>query len=181
MRGRTGYCSRRGWQSTVHDQALQWIAKYATADPVAVLDLGGRDINGSPRLLFPGASSYTVLDALPGPGVDIVADAATWEPVAAFDVVICAETFEHTAQWRAICRTAYAACKSGGRFIVTTAAPGRPPHSGVDGKFPLLPGEHYANIRPAELTRVLKQAGWVEVVVDVQESPHDVRAAGVKP
>jgi hypothetical protein len=169
----------------MHDQAMQWIAKYATADPVTVLDLGGRDVNGSPRLLFPGATAYTVLDALPGgrpEDVDIIADAATWDPGGrVWDVVICAETFEHTAAWRAICRTAFAACAPGGRFIVTTAAPGRPPHSAVDGEFRLLPGEHYANIRPAELGRVLAEAGWADVVVDVQPSPADVRAAAVKP
>jgi 2-polyprenyl-3-methyl-5-hydroxy-6-metoxy-1,4-benzoquinol methylase len=113
--------------------------------------------------------------------VDIVADAATWDPGGeTWDLVICAETFEHTADWRPICRTAYAACAPGGRLIVTTAAPGRPPHSAVDGEFRLLDGEHYANIRPAELERVLAGAGWADVVVDVQPSPADVRAVAAK-
>jgi SAM-dependent methyltransferase len=160
---------------------MGWIAKYATSEPVTVLDLGGRDINGSPRHLFPAAARYTVLDIRPGDGVDIVADAATWDPGGeTWDVVVCAETFEHTASWRAICRTAYAACAPGGRLIVTTAAPGRLPHSAADGAFRLLPGEHYANIRPAELERVLAGAGWADVVVDVQPSPADVRAVAAK-
>jgi SAM-dependent methyltransferase len=160
---------------------MAWIAKHATSEPVTVLDLGGRDINGSPRHLFPAATRYTVLDIRPGDGVDIVADAAMWDPGGAtWDVVICAETFEHAADWRQICRTAYAACTPGGRLIVTTAAPGRPPHSAVDGEFRLLPGEHYANIRPAELGRVLAEAGWADVVVDVQPSPADVRAVAAK-
>jgi SAM-dependent methyltransferase len=159
---------------------MAWIAKHATTDPVTVLDIGGRDVNGSPRHLFPAATRYTVLDIRPGE-VDIVADAATWNVGdRRWDVVICAETFEHAAGWRAICRTAYAACAPGGRLIVTTAAPGRPPHSAVDGEFRLLPGEHYANIRPAELERVLAEAGWADVVVDVQPSPADVRAVAVK-
>ena len=160
---------------------MEWIAKHATAGPVKVLDLGGRDINGTPQGLFPGAVCYTVLDVRDGPGVDIVADAATWQPTDWWDVVICAETFEHTAAWRAIVRTAFAACAPGGMFIVTTAAPGRPPHSAVDGEFRLLPGEHYANIRPAELDRVLNVSGWADVLVDVQASPADVRAVAVKP
>lgn len=164
---------------------MAWIAKHATSDPVTVLDIGGRDVNGSPRHLFPGATRYTVLDIRPGEqvtDVDIIADAATWNPGGqAWDVVICAETFEHTAAWRAIVRTAYRACAPGGRLIVTTAAPGRPPHSAVDGEFRLHPGEHYANIRPAELERVLTEAGWSGVVVDVQPSPADVRAVAVKP
>jgi SAM-dependent methyltransferase len=165
----------------MHEQAMAWIARYATTEPVSVLDLGGRDINGSPEPLFP-AAKWTTLDLRSGPGVDITADAATWDPAGGlWDVVICAETFEHTAAWRAIVRTAYRACKPGGRFIVTTAAPGRPPHSAVDGEFRLLPGEHYANIRPAELGRVLRDAGWEQVVVDAQPYPADVRAAAVKP
>jgi SAM-dependent methyltransferase len=164
----------------MHDQAMAWIAKHATAEPVTVLDIGGRDVNGSPQQLFP-AARYTVLDIHPGDDVDIVADAATWNPGGQqWDIVICAETFEHAANWRAICRTAWAACAPGGRLIVTTAAPGRPPHSAVDGEFRLLPGEHYANIRPAELERVLAEAGWADVVVDVQPSPADVRATAVK-
>lgn len=160
---------------------MEWIARYATGEPVTVLDLGGRSINGSPRHLFP-AAAYTVLDIRPADDVDIVADAATWDPGGrTWDVIIAAETFEHTASWRAICRTAFAACAPGGRLIVTTAAPGRPPHSAVDGQWRLLPGEHYANIRPAELRRVLAEAGWADVAIDVQPSPADVRATAVKP
>lgn len=166
----------------MHSEAMEWIAKHATSDPVTVLDIGGRNINGSPRHLFPAATRYTVLDIRPGDGVDIIADAATWNPGGQqWDVVICAECFEHTPDWRAIVRTAYAACAPGGRLIVTTAAPGRPVHSGVDGGSQLHAGEHYANIRPAELERVLAEAGWAGVAVDVQASPSDVRAVAAKP
>ena len=165
----------------MHDQAMEWIAKHADPGPVTVLDIGGRDVNGSPQQLFPAAARYTVLDIRPGYDVDIVADAATWDPEGRqWDIVICAETFEHAANWRAIVRTAFAACAPGGRLIVTTAAPGRPPHSAADGSGWLAPGEHYANIRPAELERVLAEAGWADVVVDVQASPADVRAVAVK-
>lgn len=168
----------------MHNEAMEWIAKYATSGPVSVLDIGGRDINGSPRSLFPAATRYTVLDALPGEqvtDVDIIADAATWNPAGQeWDVVVCAEVFEHTASWRAILRTAFAACAPGGRLIVTTAAPGRPPHSAVDG-LELRAGEHYANIRPDALEAALAAAGWSEVVVDVREFPADVRAAAVRP
>jgi SAM-dependent methyltransferase len=164
----------------MHDQALQWIAAHATDEPVSVLDLGGRDINGNPRHLFPNAISYTVLDLRPGVGVVIVADAALWEPINQWDVIVAAEVFEHTASWPAICRTAYKACKPGGRFIVTTAGPGRPPHSGIDGEFRLHPGEHYANVPAFELERVLVESGWRYVVVDSQPSPADTRAVATR-
>ena len=165
----------------MHGEAYAWVAKHATADPVSVLDLGGRYINGSPRELFPNATRYTVLDIAPAPDVDIVADAATWNPHARrWQVVLCCELFEHTFYWPAICRTAFRALAPGGRLIVTTAAPGRPPHSGVDGG-PLYPGEYYGNIEPDRLWDALKVAGFADIVIDVQPSPSDVRAVAVRP
>lgn len=165
----------------MHSEAYAWVAAHATGGPVTVLDLGGRDINGSVRPLFPNATDYTVVDILPGEGVDIVADASTWDPgERRWDVVVCCETFEHTAGWPGICRTAYTACRPGGMFIVTTAAPGRQPHSAIDGQFRLHPGEHYANVPAVELHRVLVETGWRDVVVDSQPNPADTRAVATR-
>lgn len=165
----------------MHSEAYAWVAAHATGGPVTVLDLGGRNINGSVRPLFPNATRYTVVDILPGEGVDVVADASTWDPGHdRWDVVVCCETFEHTASWPGICRTAYKACRPGGLFIVTTAAPGRQPHSAIDGQFHLHPGEHYANVPAAELQRVLVETGWQDVVVDSQPSPADTRSVATR-
>ena len=164
----------------MHEAAFQWVAQFATSSPFDVLDLGGRDLNGSVRSLFPNATTYRVLDILPGDGVDIVADASTWEPDQQYDLVVCCETFEHTAVWPGICRTAFKALKSHGTFIVTTAGPGRPPHSGIDGEFRLHPGEHYANIPAFELERVLNETGFTDIVVDSQPSPADTRAVATR-
>jgi hypothetical protein len=166
----------------VHSEAWQWLVDHATDEPVSVLDLGGREVNwDSPRVLFPGATSYTVLDVLPGPGVDIVADAATWDPDGRrWDRVLAAELFEHTDQWPAICGTAFRALQPGGRFIVTTAAPGRPPHSGVYAG-PLQFGEYYANVDPDRLREALQGAGFADIQIDVQPFPADVRAVATKP
>jgi hypothetical protein len=159
----------------MHDEAFEWVAKHATTDPVSVLDIGGRDVNGSPKSLFPNAVTYTVLDIVEGDNVDIIADAATWIPDQRYDVIICAEVFEHTPDWPAICATAYAACKPGGQLILTMAGMGRPAHSAVDG-FRRRPGEHYANIPGERLGCVLLGAGWRDITVDCQLSPADTRA-----
>lgn len=164
----------------MHAEALEFVARYATADPVAVLDLGGRDINGTPRHLFPNATVYRVLDAADGPNVDVVADAASWEPDGAYDMVVSTEVFEHTAAWPAICGTALAALRPGGLFVATMAGPGRPAHSAVDGGWSLHPGEHYANVEPDELRRTLYEQGWVDVEVEQRSSPADVRCAARK-
>lgn len=164
----------------MHQQAYEWIEQHGTDQPVEVLDLGGRDVNGNPYDIWPKATRYAVLDIRDGPGVDFVADAGTWEPDQEYDVVVSAETFEHTANWAAICRTAYKALKPGGTFIVTTAGPGRPPHSAVDGMQRLLPGEHYANVPGFELKRVLTETGFRDIVVDTQSDPADTRSVAVK-
>ena len=164
----------------MHPQAYNWVARHARPLAGAVLDLGGRDINGTVRLLFADADAYTVVDIADGPGVHFLADAATWTPDREYDVVVCCETFEHTAVWPEICATAHKALHPGGLFIATMAGPGRPEHSGVDGGWVLHDGEHYANVKPGPLRRVLLELGFGSVLVDQQFNPSDVRAVAVK-
>jgi len=163
----------------MHPEAFAWVKRHSTEGLVAVLDIGGRDINGSPRSLFPNAVTYRVLDIADGENVNIVADAATWVPDREYDVVVCTEVFEHTPVWRQICATAYKATKPAGRFIATMAGPGRPAHSAVDGGPRLHPGEHYGNIDPNVLHVALKECGWQDIVVE--QAGLDVRAVAAKP
>lgn len=147
----------------------------------SVLDIGGRDVNGTVRALFPEAETYTVIDAMPGDNVDIVADASVWTPQWVYDVVVCCEVFEHTPVWREICTTAYLALTPGGTFITTMGGPGRAPHSAVDGGHILQPGEHYGNVDPDDLHRQLTVIGFEGITVDQQHHPMaDVRAMATK-
>jgi SAM-dependent methyltransferase len=150
-----------------------------TYDHLRILDIGGRNINGTPRPLFPN-SIYTVLDILPGENVHIVADASVWEPTRSWDLVISTEVFEHTPEWQRIIGTAYRALRPGGRFIATMAGPNRPQHSGIDGN-QLQIGEYYGNIRPGDLMGALKSAGFVDIVVNEEPNPSDVRCVAYKP
>lgn len=161
----------------MHAEVIEWVREWATADEVDVLDIGGRDLNGSTRHLFPNAR-YTVLDLRPGKGVDVVADAATWTPDRTYDVVLCTEVFEHTPDWRAIVATAYAALKPGGRFIATCAGPGRAPHSGIEATA-ITPGEYYANVSVTELYDALTEATFLAPLV--QQQRHDTRAVAHRP
>lgn len=164
----------------MHAEAYEWISQFHTAKPISVIEFGARDLNGSIRNLFPNADPYKTLDILPGEGVSIVADAGTWEPDREYHMVICAETFEHAVNWASICRVAYKSLKSGGKFIVTTAGPGRHIHSGIDGHMRLFPFEHYANVPGYELQRVLTETGFRDIVVDTQPDPPDTRAVATK-
>jgi SAM-dependent methyltransferase len=164
----------------MHPQAHDWVASHRTDEPLAVLDIGGRNINGSVRDLFRNAD-YTALDILPGDGVDIVADAATWVPDREYDAVVCCEVFEHTAVWPEICATAFKALKPGGKFVATCAGPGRGEHSAIDGQFHLHPGEHYGNVSDVDLNEVLVACGFHDITTDQQIGPCDTRAVAWKP
>lgn len=135
-------------------EALAWARRWVPDRQVTVIDVGGRDINGSARSLFQ-ASSYLSVDLHPGPGVDLVQDFTTYQGDTV-DVVVCMETAEHTEAWPQILENAAKHLDHGGLLIFTAAGPGWPPHSAADGG-PLHPGEHYENIDPADLQAELER------------------------
>ena len=164
----------------MHPEAMAFVARTAQRcmpPPNTVLDAGGRDVNGSPRLLFPG-STYLVLDLEDGPGVDVVGDARHWRPEAPVDLVLSVEVLEHAPDPAALLRAAWECLLPGGRLIVTCATDPRAPHSGHDGG-PLRPGEHYANVAEADLKAWL--ADWDEVEIEVHPDRGDLYATAVRP
>lgn len=160
----------------MHAEAAQYVNRFAHAEPVTVVEIGSRDVNGSVRGLFPNASWYGI-DVADGLGVDEVADGATWQPPEPVQLVVCCEVFEHTDVWPQIVKNSAAMLVDGGRVIFTAAGPARAPHSAVDGG-PLRHGEYYSNVRPDDLAVALESVGFVDV--DVEELGGDVRATAVK-
>lgn len=169
----------------MHEAVLSWIGQFRSVDDLAVLDIGGRDLNGSPRMMFPNANPYHVLDLHPGPNVDIVADAASPAAVGAhiapdtYDLVICTEVFEHTPHWSEILQVAYAMLRPGGWLLFTCAGPGRPVHSGITAVWELSPGEHYANVSPEDLRAELTDQGWTQIETHLRGT--DTQGCAVKP
>lgn len=159
----------------MHHEAMLFVSNWRTDEPVTVVEFGSRNINGSPRWLFPNAD-YVGVDIADGDGVDVVADGARFKPRRKADVVVCCEVFEHTQGWRRLVNNAARCLRQGGRLVVTAAGPGREPHSAVDGGV-VRPGEWYENIDPAKLGAALKRAGFVDV--DVVVRGDDVQATGV--
>lgn len=153
------------WGWAVHNAVLGYVEQFATTAEIDVLDIGGRNVNGTTQPLFPNAR-YTVLDIREGENVDIVTDAAVWTPDKQYDLIVSTECFEHTPDYPAICATAYAACRPGGRFVVTCAGPGRASHSAFV-EAALQPGEFYQNVEPHKLQAALEAAGWRDVRVDM--------------
>ena len=136
----------------------------------SVVEYGALNINGGVRDLFTG--DYLGIDPQEGPGVDVVADAATWKAKKKADCVVCCEVFEHTPDWPELVASAARALKPKGALILTMAGPGRAPHSAVDGGA-IRDGEHYENVEPSDLIDVLREQ-FTDIHVD-QLGP-DVRA-----
>lgn len=97
----------------------------------SVLEVGSRDINGSPRKFFDGV--YWGVDMIDGPGVDEVCNAHDLmnhegppeldrEPedvCPIYDVVVSTEMFEHdSAPWESMNEMRHV-CRAGGYLIVT--------------------------------------------------------------
>lgn len=149
------------------------------------LDVGGADVNGSVRDQLPQVA-WIGLDIEAAPGVQIVADAATWrfsdtqgDPrfagihTTGFDIVIATELFEHTSVWRDIIATMALSLRKGGpeTLVATCASTGRPPH-GARGEWGVPAGQFYGNVGPEELGEVL-ETWFTDVHVEYQANPGD--------
>jgi methyltransferase family protein len=173
----------------MHEGAYRFISgMVARLEPrCSVIELGSRTVagnwpySGPVRPLFDRAREYTGVDIAAGPNVDIVADAATpvtrwWGNLYPVDTVVCCETLEHTPEAQKICANARRLLVKGGVFLVTTAADGRAPHSGVDGG-PLRDGEFYRNIDANMLRCWLAPFGFT--LID-ENTPTDIYALAVR-
>lgn len=152
----------------MHDAVLDYVGRQVVhheLDGRDVLDLGGRDVNGTTLVLFPDATLYTVVDREEAPNVDIVADAADLDIGYEYDVVVCTEVLEHTDRAGDIVKAAHRHLKPGGVFVATMAGPGRRPHSAHGDSHP-RPGEFYENVTNDMLAGWLDAAGFATYTID---------------
>lgn len=160
----------------MHTEAFAFIKQFATSDPVEVIEIGSRNINGTVRKLFPNAT-WTGLDLYAGRDVDWVGNALEYDPKGLVDVVICCEVFEHTQQWRELVSKSASWLRQSGELLITCAGNGRTPHSHVNGG-KLRRGEHYANLTDTLLRDSLVGAGLRAIVC--HQLGEDVQAAAIK-
>ena len=146
------------------------------------MDQGGQNVNGNIRELFQGVTEWTSVDLYDGEGVDVVADCGDYVHPEPCDLVVTTELLEHTPRGPDIIKRAYESLRSGGHYVITTAAPGRPVHNATGGP-ELAPGEHYANISYNELHQWLTDAGFHYIVISTLGEPNsvDIRAWAMKP
>lgn len=171
----------------MHGNVMNWVAQcldlrktlVSKSTSARVLEIGSLDINGSVRPLFANTISdgglFFGIDVQEGPGVDLVADASVYKSDVQYDVVVCAEVFEHTAVWPKIIKNVHSLLLPGGMFIATMAGEGRPPHSAIDEN-PIRSWEYYKNVTKSDLEKQL--AIFSDFKVDVVDT--DTRCWAVK-
>jgi len=169
----------------MHAEAFTFVAQAAQTHGAAgpVYEIGSRNINGSVRPIFTGLP-YLGIDLTSGPGVDIVADAAGYDPRRrgdAFDpaTVVCCEVLEHAPHAEAIVRQACEVLMPGGLLIITVATHGRTPHSAVDGG-PVRDGEFYRNVALVDLARWMNDACVRVISAEVVPARGDLYVVGRK-
>lgn len=152
----------------MHAEAFRFIERSIQAIPTprSVIEIGSKNINGTPRTLLSPDIAYVGVDQVAGPDVDVVADGATYVPAKKADLVLCCEVLEHATNPEALMRNVVACAKRGGHVIVTCATIGRVPHSGIDGGA-LRRGEPYRNITPPELLSWLDRTRILVSEVDL--------------
>lgn len=161
----------------MHDAVRGYVAQFATGAEIEIVDIGGRNLNGHVRDLFPNAR-FTTVDIFQARDVDVVADATTWRPGRTWDMVICCEVFEHVEKWRLIVDTCFEVVKPGGSVVMTCAGIGRKEHSGIHATG-LQPGEFYANVDAGDLAEAMLSAGFN--VVECRQNGLDLQACGQRP
>lgn len=116
----------------MHESVMEFVAEVLPPPAVRglrVLEVGSYDVNGSVRsFLAPVAGVYVGIDIRPGPGVDVVCDAAHAGELGLFDVVVSTEMMEHAADWRASLRGIVRALRVGGVLALTMRGPGAGRH-----------------------------------------------------
>jgi hypothetical protein len=164
----------------MHMQAFQAVAEFLRGQslPRNVVEIGSKNVNGSVRPLFPGAS-YVGVDVVEGPCVDVVADGAVFKPAVPPDCIVCCEVLEHAENAQEMVANAVDILQPGGQVIITCASDGRAPHSAVDGG-PLRAGEFYRNVPPNLLQQWLELAGAKDIQIAYAADCGDVYAMGFK-
>jgi len=118
----------------MHQPVLDYIAGIKNRFPkhfkdARVLELGSKDINGTPREFFTNCE-YIGVDQVGGEGVEHVGNAHEYNN-GEFDTVLTTEMLEHDSWAEASLKNAKSILKPGGLLIATAAGVGREKHYGI--------------------------------------------------
>lgn len=116
----------------MHISCLKFIAENTSYEQVSgkrVIEVGSRDVNGSPRYIFRllNPSEYVGVDIERGNGVDVVCPSEKLVEMFgenSFDIVVSTEMLEHVLDWKTVVSNLKRALKTNGQLFVTTRSYG---------------------------------------------------------
>lgn len=165
---------------------------------IKALGIGTFNVNGTEDVYFTDCD-YKGLDIGEGPGVDIICPAQDYNaPDNTFDTIISCECFEHNPYYKETIINAVRMLKSGGLFLFTCAAPGRPVHgtttqdkidSQKHEKWITMPNvfregwdnEYYKNLDENDIRRCVDiDAVFFSYEFEVENTHHDLYFWGIK-
>ena len=163
----------------MHESVMRWVSdvvvRHWLADADKVLEVGGMNVNGTVRGLFPVAIAnhgYLSVDILDGPGVDqIVHPGELPFPDDTFSVVVSTETLEHDPRPWLTVPEMHRVLRPGGRLVLTARGVGCGYHHPPD----------YWRYTKEAFRLLLGDAGFT--VIELLDDPQDpgVFALAVKP
>lgn len=143
------------------------------------LDIGGRNVNGTVRSLWP-LINWVIIDLNPENTNE--SNIVEWDytksnyELERFDIILCTEVLEHCKNWYRILANAWLDLKENGTLILTCAGYGREPHSAVDGG-PLRENEWYGNIDLSNIYHALHSIGFKHGEIRYSYTDHDIYVA----
>lgn len=150
-----------------------------------VLEVGSKNINGSPRKYF-WFCDYTGVDLSNGKGVDVVMDFTTAGliqlPTFNYDVVISTEVLEHCERWEMCLKRMYWLLKPGGLLLITCASDDRIEH-GTKRTTPYASPDtldYYRNISKDDFRSVLPPELFSSYVLMNARDKQDLQFYGIK-
>lgn len=174
----------------MHYEVIQFIKRVRKEYPHKfrlrkVLEVGSKNINGSPRKYF-WFCDYVGVDLSSGKGVDVVmnfTDSGLLKlPTFSYDIVISTEVLEHCEKWGMCLRRMYGLLKSGGLMIMTCASEDRLPH-GTNERHPEASpdtNEYYRNISKEDFKSVLPPELFDSYVLMNGRDKQDLYFYGIK-
>lgn len=159
----------------MHTNNRRWLSDLKASYPdafsghIRVLELGSRDINGTPRELF-DVDAYIGVDVAEGVGVDVVVAAKDFVPDAPFDVVISLSMLEHDTEWRASLTASRSFLSDTGMLFLAFGAEGNAPH--VEDLMP------FVEVRAADVCVWIESSGYEIIESFWEEEKYGPDCAG---
>ncbi|KKL77924.1 hypothetical protein LCGC14_2030010 [marine sediment metagenome] len=141
-----------------------------------VLDVGSRDVNGTPRIHFDNCD-YIGCDIISGNGVDLVMPVDRM--LGKYKTIVCTEMLEHDKHWKISLEVMRKLMEPCGLLIITAAGPNRLEHGTRRSESFCSPGtpDYYRNISKEDLQEFSEQ--FLTYEIKYARNEQDIQFTGI--